>query len=264
MNQNNLILKIDPSLQQAVESMYKVYNPAMVALAKSVYSVNKIFYSQEFENIIRTTFIAMEPSIKLAIAVKELVSPTLSQAAVQFAQHAKYIASIINTLDSSSQKELCSEIARLNKEDFQCIVKGYEKLKSLDEHSQTEFDNATQNLPIQETTQKLISFADLDPIAIKAELNNISNKLSVITNNTKPKPLYKVIIKEILLGLAVNVLIYGAVEIYQYNQKIYKQNEQQEIHKQDEIQQQLEFQDKRMLKPQIAQSIMNQSEKCKC
>ena len=97
MNQNNLTLRIDPALQQAIESMYKLYNPTMLALAKTVYSVNKIFYSQEFETILRTTFLAMEPSIKWAMAVKELVSPSLAKAAVQFAQHAKYLSSIINT-----------------------------------------------------------------------------------------------------------------------------------------------------------------------
>ena len=32
---------------------------------------------------------ALEPSIKLAMSVKELVSPSLAKAAVQFAQHAK-------------------------------------------------------------------------------------------------------------------------------------------------------------------------------
>lgn len=131
MNQNNLTLSIDPALQQAIESIYKLHNPTMLALAKTVYSVNKIFYSQEFETILRTTFVAMEPSIKLAMAVKELVSPSLAKAAVQFAQHAKNLSSIINTLDTNSQNELCSEIKRLKKEDFQCIVKGYEKVEGL-------------------------------------------------------------------------------------------------------------------------------------
>ena len=49
------------------------------------------------------------------MAVKELVSPSLAKAAVQFAQHAKYLSSIINTLDTNSQNELCSEIKRLKK-----------------------------------------------------------------------------------------------------------------------------------------------------
>lgn len=264
MNQNNLTLRIDPALQQAIESMYKLYNPTMLALAKTVYSVNKIFYSQEFETILRTTFLAMEPSIKWAMAVKELVSPSLAKAAVQFAQHAKYLSSIINTLDTNSQNELCSEIKRLKKEDFQCIVKGYEKVEALDDKSKTDFDNATQKLSIQESTQTLISFADLDPIAIKAELKNISNQLSVIAKNTKPKPLYQVTIKELLIGLAINGLIYGISEIYQYGQTVYQQSVQQEIHKQDETQKQQGFQDRRMIMPQIAQSKRNLPAQYKC
>ena len=261
MNQNNLTLRIDPSLQQAIESMYKLYNPTMLALAKTVYSVNKIFYSQEFETILRTTFVAMEPSIKLAMAVKELVYPSLAKAAVQFAQHAKYLSSIINTLDTNSQNELCSEIKRLKKE---CIVKGYEKVEALDDKSKTDFDNATQKLSIQESTQTLIVFADLDPIAIKAELKKISNQLSVVAKNTKPKPLYQVIIKDLLIGLAINGLIYGISEIYQYGQTVYEQSVQQEIHKQDETQQQQEFQDRRMIMPQIALSKRNLPAQYKC
>ena len=267
MNQNNLTLSIDPALQQAIESMCKLYNPTMLALAKTVYSVNKIFYSQEFETILRTTFLAMEPSIKLAMAVKELVSPSLAKTAVQFAQHAKYlssISSIINTLDTNSQNELCSEIKRLKKEDFQCIVKGYEKVESLDDKSKTDFDNATQKLSIQESTQTLISFADLDPIAIKAELKNISNQLNVVAKNTKPKPLYQVIIKDLLIGLAINGLIYGISEIYQYGQTVYEQSVQQEIHKQDKTQQQQEFQDRRMIMPQITLSKRNLPAQYKC
>ena len=228
MNQNNLTLSIDPALQQAIESIYELYNPTMLALAKTVYSVNKIFYSQEFETILRT------------------------------------ISSIINTLDTNSQNELCSEIKRLKKEDFQCIVKGYEKVESLDNKSKTDFDNVTQKLSIQESTQNLISFADLDLIAIKAELKNISNQLSVVEKNTKPKPLYQVIIKDLLIGLAINGLIYGISEIYQYGQTVYEQSVQQEIHKQDETQQQQEFQDRRMIMPQIAQSKRNLPAQYKC
>lgn len=113
-------------------------------------------------------------------------------------------------------------------------------------------------------TRIFYEFADLDPIAIKAELKNISNQLSVVAKNTKPKPLYQVIIKDLLIGLAINGLIYGISEIYQYGQTVYEQSVQQEIHKQDETQQQQEFQDRRMIMPQIALSKRNLPAQYKC